>query len=533
MRMQHYILILLLCYAVGQISCSTIYRFRSNYKSVNALMHETENLESKPFLKAHMQSGDVCILADHWIVDPSGHFLSGIGERYDFNRNSKYSGPLNIPVDSVAIFETNTKIEGSEVSRVRALALLAGMDAALGIYCLTNYKACFGSCPTFYLNDKAPLTYADAEGFSSAVTPSMEYADIDALNGMHVNNGSFAITMKNEALETHCVNNINILAYPLSSGERVYHTPDDAFFLCKGSFPVSSAEASEGNVTSLLDSADRKERFSLADSFNLNTREEVYLTFNDVKESSSLGLLLHFRQTLMTTYFIYSALSYMGDEVGDVLSRVERNHAMIKKLHNGIKEQLGDVDVYIWNPSGKRWVKQSGFYEVGPIAVNKQMMPLPNWAKGPHVRVKLILNKGLWRLDYAALTEIKQRVDPPSYSPSVVFNKGLPDTAARAALLSPDRHLVTMPGNEYKLLYDLPPYKGDYEIFLYSKGYYLEWIRPNWIAEKNFGLLHQMIQSPKQYLKTETGNYKRYEKAMEETFWNSRIDTKKFSYYEK
>ena len=526
-----YSFMVILC-LVGLYSCSS-FQFRSNYRDTNTLLHETENLQTKPFLKAHLKNGDVCIFTDHWIVDQSTNILSGIGHRYDFNRNSKYSGPVSIPVDSVAIFETNTKIENPEASRVRALAILAGIDAAMSIYCLANPKACFGSCPTFYLNDKSPLSYADAEGFSSAISPSMEYGDIDALDCRHLEGGSFSITMKNEALETHCVNNVGVYAYPVSEGERVYQTPGDEFFLCKKTYPISLAMAPEGNVSSMLDSADRKERFSLSDSVDLNSREEIILEFDHMNSKDSLGLLLYFRQTLMTTYFIYSAIGYMGDEVGDIFSKLEESSTLVNTVKNGIRQQLGDIDVYIWDYSGKRWVRESGFYETGPIAVNKQMMPLPAWVKGPVVKIRLVLYNGLWRLDYAALTEISRRVKPELYAPSAVMNKGQADTSALAALLSPDRHLVTMPGNEFTLLYDLPSNPGNYDLFLYSKGYYLEWMRQHWIQDKDIAKLGQMIRSPQRYLKREASNYKKYEKTMEETFWNSRIDTKTFSGYEK
>jgi len=42
-----------------------------------------------------------------------------------------------------------------------------------------------------------------------------------------------------------------------------------------------------------------------------------------------------------------------------------------------------------------------------------------------------------------------------------------------------------------------------------------------------------MIYMPKKYLKDEAKNFKEYEKTMEQEFWNSKIDTKTFSYYEK
>ena len=89
-----------------------------------------------------------------------------------------------------------------------------------------------------------------------------------------------------------------------------------------------------------------------------------------------------------------------------------------------------------------------------------------------------------------------------------------------------------MPGSAYIFNFDLPKHNEDYELFLYSKGYYLEWMREHWIKDKNLLKLRQMVEQPKKYLRVEAEAYKRYETNMEQEFWNSKIDTKIFSYYE-
>ena len=41
-----------------------------------------------------------------------------------------------------------------------------------------------------------------------------------------------------------------------------------------------------------------------------------------------------------------------------------------------------------------------------------------------------------------------------------------------------------MPGDSYELAYDLPA--GDnFELFLDSRGYYLEWMREQWLRDEN------------------------------------------------
>lgn len=508
------------------------YQFRSDYQTASALLYDTQSLKTKPFLKAHLINGDICILKDSWSVDTTSGRVLGVGTTYDFNRNQVRDGVVSILVDSVAIFETNKKIIGSEKNMVTALALMVTAEVGLGIFCLTNPKACFGSCPTFYVNENESFHFADAEGFSNAISPKLEYGDIDAIHQRKVSDSVFTITMKNEALETHCVEEVKLLAWKIGPGERVYQTQTGKFYLSDKSYPLTGAQASEGDLTSLLKTEDTKERFSLANSENLNHREEIFMEFNVADLKEDLGLVLSFRQTLMTTYFIYSAMGYMGDEAGDLFAKLERGELPAGELGSGIKKQLGDIDIYTWNENSKKWDFQGGYYETDPIAFNSQLLPLKKIAGSSPVKVKIILNQGLWRINSASLVSLQKTVEPVEVLPSSVSSKGIPDEEALKNLLTQQNYLVSLPGNAFQIRFSLKDGPGDYELFLYSKGYYLEWMRETWLKDKNLAKLRQLFLSPEDYLKEEAGNYKVYETTMEETFWNSRIDTKTYTYHE-
>jgi hypothetical protein len=525
------LMLILVLLSTGLQSCKTP-SFRSNYKEANQLIHETSNLRTKPFLKAHLKNGHVCILEDRWEIDTLTNVVSGRGTEYNFNRKLIFQGDINIPIDSVAIFETNKKLHNPEEVRIGALTILALLDISIGVGCLLNPKACFGSCPTFYINEHDDFHYSDAEGFSNAISPSLEYFDIDAINQKFIADRTFTITMKNEAFETHCVKEVALMAYPIEPGKRVYHAPKNQFFLCENTYPLSGALSSEGDVTPLLANPDRQEWFSLADENHLSSKEEIFLTFEDVHQTQDLGLILNFRQSLMTTYFIYSAIGYMGDEVGDIFAKIETTAGTYEKIDDGLKKELGNIDIYIWSNSKGSWVLQGGFYETGPIAINRQLIPLKNQADASDVKIKIVLNKGLWRIDYVALTNILEEVTPIKLAPSSVFSKGVVNEKALSELNNPNQHLISMPGDAYQIGFMLPYENTEYELFLYSKGYYLEWMRESWLAEKNLWKLKQLFDNPKKYLKNETQNYKQYEAVMEEAFWNSRIDTNNFSLHE-
>ncbi len=509
-----------------------VHHFRNNYKDANQLMHGSASLQTKPYLKAHLKNGDICILRDSWGLDTVSDRLTGIGERYDFNRRRVSEGEISIVVDSVAIFETNTKLKNPEAGRIAALTILAGLDLALTAYCITVPKACFGSCPTFYMDGHDDFHHADAEGFSNAISPSMEYADVDALDKYQSEHGAFSITMKNEALETHCVNDVKLLAYPLKKGERVYQSPTNDFYLCDTNCTLKHATADEGSIMNLLNTEDGKERFSLADENNLSSKEEIFLTFVNQGNTNQKGLILNFRQTLMTTYFIYSAIGYMGDEVSDIFAKVETSDGTLEKIKGGLKDELGKVDIYLWNVEEAVWDLLDGFYETGPIAPNRQFIPFQVNSAGSEIKLKIVLNKGLWRLDYASVSNVIGKVNPVEIAPSALYEKGKYNPITCNAVNDPDQYLISMPGCEYRFDFELPELDTEYELFLCSKGYYLEWMREHWIKDKDLLKLKQMLDNPERYLKSEAANYKMYEIQMEEEFWNSKINTETFSFDE-
>lgn len=510
------------------IACKT-YSIRENYRDANALLHAQENIHERPFLKAHLHDGSVGILHDTWQVDTVEHIVTGPGTLYDYNRTAIHTGTLDIPLDSVAIFETNTIPQKTEKGRVTALAIVAGVDVVLGIVCLANPKACFGSCPTFYLGDGDYCRYSDAEGFSNAISPRLEYTDIDALHQQIVSNKHVTLTMKNEALETHCVNDVHLLAYPIEADQHIYHSPGDRFYL--GASPLSPvfAHASEGDVTGLLCTADMQERFSLADPDNLSSKEEIVLHFANPGGADSLGFVATFRQTLMTTYFIYSAMGYMGDAVGDIFAKLESGTEINEKLRHGLKKELGNIDVYLWSERQQKWTLQGGHHETGPIAFNQQLLLLPP-STDSKISIKLVLNKGLWRLDYTGLTTISRRIMPAVIRPdSIETQDGICDASALAQINATDRYLISMPGDAYTFHFTLPM-EAPHALFLSSKGYYLEWMRQSWMEEKDLLKLRQMLEKPAKYLRQEAPAYKEYEKTMEWEFWNSKIQTQSLTY---
>lgn len=502
---------------------------RQTYLNANSLMHQTGQPE-QPFLKAHLRNGDVVIFGNDWQYDSSQAVVAGAGKHFDFNRNLVRDGPQQIAVGEVALFETNAPEVVRDRDQIAALTVITALNVIGAAICLTMPKACFGSCPTFYYGNESHIRYADAEGFSNAIAPAFECCDLDALNNASTMAGgtTFHLTMKNEALETHSINTVQLLAAPRRPGERVYHDRNGQFLRCSGAATPRRATGPEGDILPLLQASDAVERFTATDSMRLDAKEFLYLEFDPPQTGKQPGLLLQFRQTLVTTFLLYSAYGYMGDEVSDYLAEMETNPRVKAAVSNPF-DLLGGIRVDAWDVRRERWVFAGELYETGPIARNLQVVPLPAGLAGQMpIKLRLQLAKGLWRLDYAALTGITAPVEPQVLAPECVEKNGREHDAARRALSADDNsYEVSLPGDTYRLTYQMPPGAEDYEIILASKGYYLEWIRGDWLLDKNPAKLRRMLLNDPSTWKSLAREFKTLEADAENAFWNSMVESNK------
>ena len=171
-------------------------------------------------IKVHMNDGGLYLL-DSLIGNTNSDTVSGFGSYYNQYReitltNKRPEGTLippafQIPLSKVALFETNdiTGLKG----KILAMALVGVPTAIVSIYCMTNPKACFGSCPTFYCWDGND-TVLMAEGFSSSILRSFEKQDIDMLYHAKVTGNNISLKLTNEALETHVIRYADLPCIP-------------------------------------------------------------------------------------------------------------------------------------------------------------------------------------------------------------------------------------------------------------------------------------------------------------------------------
>ncbi len=470
-----------------------------------------------------MYNGDLYVFGRNWRYDAEQDILTGSAQLYNANRNLQYSGETKINGDDVAIFESNALFESKANQRISALTSITGIKVAIAGLCVTNPKACFGSCPTFYLNEEDNFHYADAEGFSNAISPALSYADIDALPRTFDEDSVVTLFMKNEALETHCIKNLSIISVEVDANQEALHLTDNNFITSELKHSPIKATHESNDINHLLNQDDRKELFISSDSNNLKSKTEIFLDFDTKSNSDSMALELHFRQSMLTTYLIYSGLDYMGNQTGEYFAEIERSKLISDQLKKGIQKELGGIEVYGLSSNGN-WKQLGEFNETGPIAINRQAIYFKNYSKDKIVKLKLVLNKGLWRLDYAALhTKVKRTKARIVETPVIL--KAQNDEYKTVDFSGKNNILLSLPSDKFKITFNTKKPLNKQQLFLKSEGYYLEWIRDEWAKESEPNKLRELILFPKRYLKNEAKSYSELEFELEQDFWNSKIES--------
>ena len=373
--------------ALGLAGCATVYRARFTPPAEAARVDA-----DAPFLKCHMRDGWVYVLSAEWRIDTAAGRIDGHGLRYDMNRALVDRGDYHLAIADVALFETNRPEQVTNAGLV-VLGVATAASLALAAYCLTNPKACFGSCPTFYAFDGEGDSL-QAEGFSASVARALEATDVDAMWTARPAGRAFDVLMTNDALESHAVDSVRLLAARRPPGGRVVRAGDDYWSATKLA-PPAACESALGDCRDALTATDGREYKSDADAHDLATRETLDLRF-DVSDDHPRALVLVARNSLMNTFLFYQALAYMGRSAGEWVSALERAGAAGSAAFAGLGGALGGIRVEV-ETAPDAWEEAGVWDEVGPIALEAQAVPLPPDTPAGPVHLRLTATRGYWR----------------------------------------------------------------------------------------------------------------------------------------
>jgi hypothetical protein len=477
-----------------------------------------------PFLKCHLRNGDLYVL-EKWNVDMEARTVSGTGLHYDAVRDlaSETPAPQRVALEDVVLFETN-RPEIVHHPEIWGMMIVTVGSLALTGVCAASPKTCFGSCPTFYPDAESESdAIPEAEGFSASIARVLEATDVDAMWTTRPRGTDFTLVMRNEALETHVVDHVRLLAAKRPPHGRVLRA-GATFYPSAAMHAPRSCRAPSGDCTEAVRATDGREWTSPASATDLAEEETIELAFPRprARAHGKTGVLVVARNSLLNTFVLYQMLAYMGDDVGTWFAKLEREGKWGKELGAaGPLSALSDIQVDV--ETGTGWKRAGTYSEVGPIAREAQVVPLPDdlAGSGDDVHVRLRAARGNWKLEQIALAELDDPVTPIAIDPDRVVRDGKDDADALAKLLRPGERLVAMPGDKMKLHFVLPDVER--ELFLESRGYYYEWMRPEWLKEKKAAEVLAFFFAPDRTLRKLAPQYKALEGRMDEAFWKSRF----------
>ena len=429
-------------------------------------------------VKVHMRDGSTVVFPAGATIDST--MVRGSGQHFDALQRG-IGKVVRVPLDSVlGITNYRNRTAVPETLLFSTLATAGGLT--LAAYAAV---AIFGSCPTFY-TDSGGVAQLEAEGFSYSIAPLFESRDLDALRGQP-RNGVFTLEMRNEALETHYINQLELLVAEHEPGWRVL--PDGRGRLTAISelqLPRSARDRQGRNVLRSLAQADGV-LFETSDQRLAQVREHDLMDHVDVDfgiaEHDSAAIVLRLRNSLLTTVLFYDVmLASAGPAALDWLARDLEEVGNAAALGKWYVERMG-LRVSVLQEDGT-YAEAGRVPDVGPIAFKDVAIVVPV-RKGHAVNVRISFPADSWRIDRVALAGQPRSITPRVLAVARVRhpNDSI-DAGARHAIQSADEaYLITEPGRRVFVEFDVgTPAPGSTRSFiLAAQGYYNEWLRPQWL----------------------------------------------------
>jgi hypothetical protein len=397
-------------------------------------------------------------------------------------------GPLNdtirlgpITVDSIVGLEVfERKVNAPATLMLSAIGTAVGTVAtALGAALL------FGSCPTIYA-DSAGVPVLQAEVFATRISPLLEARDIDLLSARPDAQGMLRLDVRNEALETHYINHLELLEVRHAVGTRLI--PDEhgkPLVVGAWSAPAMARDGAGRELASVVARSDGN-AFSTDSTVlaNANARQpfdHIDLTFpRPAGDSAVIGL--HLRNSLLNTVLLYDLmLAAPGARSLDWLSKDMRRIGPMLQFGRWYREHFG-LRVFVHD--GARWREIERHPTYGPVAWREAATVVPVLQRDS-LRVRLRFAADEWRIDWIGMAGEFER--PKTRTIGIARVTGLSDSLARAARdqlrAADDRYVQTGPGRRFWVSFETgaTPPDSARTFLLASQGYYTEWLRGAWL----------------------------------------------------
>lgn len=433
-------------------------------------------------VKAHLVDGSTVVF---WHgVRVAGGTVSGPGTRYDLTLRDS-TVVTGVALDSVVAMESfRDQDEPGKTILVSTLATGLAAVATAGLA-----FAIFGSCPTYY-TDSAGTYLLEGEGFSYSIAPLFEARDVDRLRIHAAPDGTLRLEVRNEALETHYLNQLELLEVRHAADETAVGDESNRILVVAGlTAPMRAVDRWGRDVRRYVAAADsdvyRSGPGALARARVGDLEDWIDLEMPAPPGADSVAIVLRLRNSLLNTILLYDIM--LGDPGARSLDWVGRDLQQVGpavELAQWYQKRMGlDVAVVGGREGGYRAVAH--VKDTGPIAWKDVAVVVPVLERG-RVRVRLRFPVDNWRIDRIAVARRFRRALPLVHPLAAIHDAaGQTDAAALASLGAADaRYLETSPGQRFSAEFRPGPATEmeQQTFFLASQGYYTEWVRRSWLA---------------------------------------------------